>query len=74
MAKPGGLRGRLQYCYQDPSASLDPHSKIGRALEEPLVIHIRMASAKQMEREDTKPTKREFDGASREAPSCPYSR
>jgi oligopeptide/dipeptide ABC transporter ATP-binding protein len=29
----------LQYCYQDPGASLDPHWKIGRALEEPLVIH-----------------------------------
>jgi oligopeptide/dipeptide ABC transporter ATP-binding protein len=36
------LRRRLQYCYQDPGASLDPHWKIGRALEEPLVIHTRM--------------------------------
>ena len=33
------LRRSLQYCYQDPGASLDPHWKIGRALEEPLVIH-----------------------------------
>ncbi|HTI79642.1 MAG TPA: oligopeptide/dipeptide ABC transporter ATP-binding protein [Acetobacteraceae bacterium] len=33
------LRRTLQYCYQDPGASLDPHWKIGRALEEPLVIH-----------------------------------
>jgi oligopeptide/dipeptide ABC transporter ATP-binding protein len=37
------LRRRLQYCYQDPGASLDPHWKIGRALEEPLVIHTKMA-------------------------------
>ena len=36
------LRRRLQYCYQDPGASLDPHWKIGRALEEPLVIHTKM--------------------------------
>ncbi len=27
------LRSRLQYCYQDPGASLDPRWKIGRALE-----------------------------------------
>ena len=33
------LRRTLQYCYQDPGASLDPHWKIGRALEEPLVVH-----------------------------------
>jgi oligopeptide transport system ATP-binding protein len=33
------LRRTLQYCYQDPGASLDPHWKIGRTLEEPLVIH-----------------------------------
>jgi len=33
------LRRTLQYCYQDPGASLDPHWKIGRVLEEPLVIH-----------------------------------
>ncbi len=33
------LRRTLQYCYQDPGASLDPHWKIGRALEEPLMIH-----------------------------------
>jgi oligopeptide/dipeptide ABC transporter ATP-binding protein len=36
------LRRRLQYCYQDPGASLDPHWKIGRALEEPLVVHTEM--------------------------------
>jgi oligopeptide transport system ATP-binding protein len=33
------LRRRLQYCYQDPGASLDPYWKIGRALDEPLVLH-----------------------------------
>jgi oligopeptide transport system ATP-binding protein len=37
------LRRSLQYCYQDPGASLDPHWKIGRALEEPLVVHTDMA-------------------------------
>ena len=39
------LRRRLQYCYQDPGASLDPHWKIGRALEEPLVIHTQLSAA-----------------------------
>jgi oligopeptide/dipeptide ABC transporter ATP-binding protein len=38
------LRHALQYCYQDPGASLDPHWKIGRALEEPLVIHTMLAA------------------------------
>ena len=33
------LRRSLQYCYQDPGASLDPHWKIDRTLQEPLVIH-----------------------------------
>lgn len=33
------FRERLQYCYQDPGASLDPHWRIGRSLAEPLVIH-----------------------------------
>ncbi|GAB4171364.1 MAG: dipeptide ABC transporter ATP-binding protein [Thalassobaculales bacterium] len=32
-------RRHLQYSYQDPGASLDPRWKIGRSLEEPLVIH-----------------------------------
>jgi oligopeptide/dipeptide ABC transporter ATP-binding protein len=44
------LRRRLQYCYQDPGASLDPHWKIGRALEEPLVIHTKMAAAERRAR------------------------
>ncbi|HXA22616.1 MAG TPA: oligopeptide/dipeptide ABC transporter ATP-binding protein [Acetobacteraceae bacterium] len=38
------LRRSLQYCYQDPGASLDPHWKIGRALEEPLVIHTELSA------------------------------
>jgi oligopeptide transport system ATP-binding protein len=38
------LRRTLQYCYQDPGASLDPHWKIGRALEEPLVIHTKLSA------------------------------
>ena len=41
------LRRHLQYCYQDPGASLDPHWKIGRALEEPLVIHTSMPAAER---------------------------
>jgi oligopeptide/dipeptide ABC transporter ATP-binding protein len=37
------LRRSLQYCYQDPGASLDPHWTIGSALEEPLVIHTKLS-------------------------------
>jgi oligopeptide/dipeptide ABC transporter ATP-binding protein len=44
------LRRNLQYCYQDPGASLDPHWKIGRALEEPLVIHTSMPRAERRAR------------------------
>jgi oligopeptide/dipeptide ABC transporter ATP-binding protein len=44
------LRRRLQYCYQDPGASLDPHWKIGRALEEPLVIHTNMVATERRAR------------------------
>ncbi|MEL7000766.1 MAG: oligopeptide/dipeptide ABC transporter ATP-binding protein, partial [Pseudomonadota bacterium] len=33
------LRRDLQYTYQDPGASLDPRWKIGKSLDEPLVIH-----------------------------------
>jgi oligopeptide/dipeptide ABC transporter ATP-binding protein len=33
------FRKGLQYCYQDPGASLDPHWRIGRSLAEPLIIH-----------------------------------
>lgn len=35
-------RSRLQYAYQDPGAALDPRWKIGRSLEEPLVIHTKL--------------------------------
>jgi oligopeptide/dipeptide ABC transporter ATP-binding protein len=44
------LRRTLQYCYQDPGASLDPHWKIGRALEEPLVIHTKLSAAERRAR------------------------
>ena len=39
------LRRDLRYTYQDPGASLDPRWKIGRALDEPLVIHTDMDRA-----------------------------
>ncbi len=41
------LRTRLQYCYQDPGASLDPRWKIGRSLEEPLVIHTTLSKSER---------------------------
>jgi oligopeptide/dipeptide ABC transporter ATP-binding protein len=44
------LRRTLQYCYQDPGASLDPHWKLGRALEEPLVIHTSLAAGERRAR------------------------
>ena len=44
------LRRTLQYCYQDPGASLDPHWKLGRALEEPLVIHTGLPTAERRAR------------------------
>jgi len=46
------LRSRLQYCYQDPGASLDPRWKIGRALEEPLVVHTKLSRAERRRRVD----------------------
>jgi len=39
------LRRDLQYTYQDPGASLDPRWKIGKALDEPLVIHTGLGAA-----------------------------
>jgi len=44
------FRRRLQYCYQDPGASLDPHWHIGRSLTEPLVIHTTLSRAERRER------------------------
>lgn len=37
--KARAMRRHLQYTYQDPGASLDPRWKIGKSLDEPLVIH-----------------------------------
>lgn len=42
-AQDRALRRHLQYSYQDPGASLDPRWKIGRALQEPLVIHTKLS-------------------------------
>ena len=44
------LRRHLQYTYQDPGASLDPRWKIGRSLDEPLVIHTKLNRAARRER------------------------
>jgi oligopeptide/dipeptide ABC transporter ATP-binding protein len=41
------FRKNLQYCYQDPGASLDPHWRIGRSLDEPLVIHTDLPAARR---------------------------
>ena len=41
-------RQRLQYCYQDPGASLDPRWTIRSSLHEPLIVHTEL---KQPERE-----------------------
>lgn len=44
------FRQGLQYCYQDPGASLDPHWRIGRSLDEPLVIHSALSRAERRAR------------------------
>lgn len=44
------LRRRLQYAYQDPGASLDPRWRIGRSLEEPLVIHTDLPKAERWQK------------------------
>ncbi len=44
------VRRNLQYCYQDPGASLDPRWKIGRSLAEPLVVHTTMTAAERTAR------------------------
>ncbi len=44
------VRRNLQYCYQDPGASLDPRWKIGRSLEEPLIVHTDMTRADRLAR------------------------
>jgi oligopeptide transport system ATP-binding protein len=44
------FRKSLQYCYQDPGASLDPHWRIGRSLAEPLVIHTELTAAERRAR------------------------
>ncbi len=45
-----GMRRDLQYTYQDPGASLDPRWKIGRSLDEPLLIHTRLNRRARRER------------------------
>ena len=43
-------RSRLQYAYQDPGASLDPRWRVGRSLEEPLIIHTDLPRAERQRR------------------------
>lgn len=44
------LRRRLQYAYQDPGASLDPRWKIGKSLEEPLIIHMTLSRKERLQK------------------------
>lgn len=44
------VRSRLQMVFQDPAASLNPRVAIGRALEEPLIVHRRGNAAERRER------------------------
>jgi oligopeptide transport system ATP-binding protein len=44
------FRQHLQFCYQDPGASLDPRWKIEGSLHEPLVIHTSLSKAERQER------------------------
>ncbi len=41
------FREHLQYCYQDPGASLDPRWTIRAALHEPLVVHTTLSEAER---------------------------
>ena len=40
-------REHVQYCYQDPGASLDPRWTIRRSLHEPLIVHTRLGEAER---------------------------
>jgi oligopeptide/dipeptide ABC transporter ATP-binding protein len=44
------LRRNLQYCYQDPGASLDPRWTIRGILEEPLIVHTALSRAERAAR------------------------
>ncbi|MCC7282776.1 MAG: ATP-binding cassette domain-containing protein [Acetobacteraceae bacterium] len=44
------FREHLQYCYQDPGASLDPRWTIRSALHEPLVVHTSLGEAERESR------------------------
>ena len=41
------FREHLQYCYQDPGASLDPRWTIRAALHEPLIVHTKLGEAER---------------------------
>ena len=44
------LRAKLQIVFQDPWGALNPRMNIGRALEEPLMLHTRLESAERAAR------------------------
>ncbi|MCW3474061.1 ABC transporter ATP-binding protein [Limobrevibacterium gyesilva] len=44
------VRRNLQYCYQDPGASLDPRWKIATSLAEPLIVHTAMSRGERAAR------------------------
>jgi ABC-type glutathione transport system ATPase component len=44
------LRRRLQLIFQDPFASLNPRIPVGRALEEPLIVHENLPAAVRRQR------------------------
>lgn len=45
-----GLRPKVQIVFQNPYGSLNPRQKIGHALEEPLLVNMKLASAERTER------------------------
>jgi oligopeptide/dipeptide ABC transporter ATP-binding protein len=44
------VAARLQYCYQDPSHSLDPRWTVRRTLAEPLIVHTKLNADRRAQR------------------------
>ena len=49
-AEKQALRQRIQMVFQNPYGSLNPRQRVGRALEEPLLVHTRLTPAERTER------------------------